>query len=100
MAGVVYWMRFDLPWRDFVTCLTQTRSLPTYAEFATDPTVREYLQTAYQTGAPEWWHPEELDEGLCALRRSNTKELTDISVGVGRLPGEDVRVYIGVFSAW
>jgi hypothetical protein len=100
MAGVVYWIRFDLPPRDFVTCLAQTPILPTYAEFAADATVREYLQTAYQTGSPEWWRPGELNQGMYALRRSNAKDLSDVSVGLGHLPGENIRVYIGGFSPW
>ncbi len=100
MAGVVYWMRFDLPRCDFATCLARTPSLPTYAEFGADVALKEYLQTAYQTGAPEWWQPQELNEGIYALRRSNMKNLTDVSVGLSPLPEEKVRVYIGAFSAW
>ena len=100
MAGVVYWIRFDLPLRDFVTCLAHTPILPTYAKFAADAAVTEYLQTAYQSGAPEWWHPEELNQGIYALRRSNAKHLSDVSVGLGCLPGENIRVYIGGFSSW
>lgn len=100
MAGVVSWMRFDLPLRDFVACLAQTPVLPVYAEFAADAAVREHLHTAYQTGAPEWWRPQDLSEGIYAQRRSSAKESHDISIGLGRLPGENIRVYIGEFSAW
>ena len=99
-AGIVYCVRFDLPRRDFEACLAQTPILPTYAEFAADAAVREYLHTAYQSGAPEWWRPHELSEGIYARRTSNTKEFSDIYVGLGRLPGENIRVYIGAFSPW
>ena len=99
-AGIVFWMRFDLPRRDFEACLAQTPTMPTYAEFAADAAVREYLHTAYQSGAPEWWRPQELSEGIYARRTSNTKEFSDIHVGLGRLPGENIRVYIGAFSPW
>jgi len=99
-AGIVCWMRFDLPRRDFVACLAQTPILPTYAEFTADAAVREHLHTAYQTGAPEWWRPQELSEGIYARRGSSGKDLHDISVGLGRLPEENIRVYIGAFSPW
>jgi hypothetical protein len=100
MAGVVYWIRFDLPRQDFVTCLAHTPSLPMYAEFTADATMREHFHASYQRGAPEWWHPQELDQDIYAQRRSDTKDLHDVSVGLGQLPAESVRVYIGVFSAW
>jgi len=100
MAGIVSWMRFDLPLRDFVACLAQTPTLPAYAEFAAAPGAKDHLHTAYQAGAPEWWFPQELNQGIYARRINSTKESHDVSLGLGRLPGENIRVYIGEFSAW
>ncbi|MCU0913067.1 MAG: hypothetical protein MUC88_00715 [Planctomycetes bacterium] len=99
LAGQVGWVRFDLPRPDLVTCLARTATLPVYAEFTTDAAVREHLETAYRTGAPAWWQPQELQEGRYAQRRRDTKELHGLHVGLGRLPGETVRVYIGTFTA-
>lgn len=99
-AGIVFWMRFDLPRRDFEACLAQTPNLPAYAHFTEDAAVKEYLHTAYRSGAPAWWRPQELSEDIYALRTTNTKELSDLSVGLGRLSVENIRVYIGAFSPW
>lgn len=100
MAGIVSWIRFDLPLRDWVTCLARTTALPKYANFAADAALKEYLETGYDKGAPPWWRPEELQEGLYAQRKSSMKDLHDVTVGFGPLPAESVRVYIGAFSAW
>jgi hypothetical protein len=99
-AGIVFWIRFDLPQRDWQTCLARIVALPGYAEFTPDAALKEYLETGYHTGVPPWWHPEELKEGLYAQRRNNTKDLSDVSVGFGPLSAETVRVYIGAFSPW
>jgi hypothetical protein len=99
-AGIVYLIRFDLLRHDFVTRLAQASLLPPYATFTADAAVRKYLETAYQTGAPEWWHPEELDQGIYAQRRSNAKDLSNVSIGLGHRSDEIIRVYIGGFSAW
>jgi len=100
IAGDVSWIRFDLPSDDVTACLAQTPVLPKYAESTADAAVKEYLETSYHAGAPPWWHPGELSAGVYALRRNNTKILADICVGLARLPGENIRVYIGGFSAW
>lgn len=100
MAGIVIWVRFDLPAPEVATCLAQTSSLPNYAEFTADATTQEFLETAYRTGAPRWWCPQELHEGLYALRSTNTKELADVCGGIGRLSPEIARVYVGAFSPW
>ncbi len=98
-AGDVSWVRFDLPWGDVAACLAQTPTLPAYTDFTADSAAKEFLETAYRTGAPQWWHPQKLRDGIYALRRNNTKILADICVGIGRLPGEVSRVYIGAFDA-
>jgi hypothetical protein len=98
-AGDVSWVRFDLPWGDVAACLAQTPTLPAYSEFAADVAAQEFLETSYRTDAPQWWHPQELRDGIYTLRRNNTKILADICAGIGWLPGEVNRVYIGAFHA-
>ncbi len=100
MAGLVAWIRFDLPLREVAICLAQTSALPSYAEFTADPVVKDRLETAYQTDAPPWWWPRELSEGLYALRQTHTKELAEVCAGVGRLSPQVARVYVGLFSPW
>lgn len=99
-AGLVAWIRFDLPVREVAPCLAQASALPRYLEFTADPVVKDRLETAYQADAPPWWCPQELREGLYALRRTNTKELAEVCAGVGHLSPEITRVYIGLFSPW
>ncbi len=100
MAGLVAWIRFDLPLRDLVPCLAQASALPSYLEFTADPVVKDRLETSYQTDAPVWWCPQELSEGLYALRQTNTKELAEVCAGVGRLSPQVAGVYVGLFSPW
>lgn len=100
MAGLVAWIRFDLPLRDLATCLAQASALPSYAEFVVDAVAKKHLEASYQTDAPPWWCPQELNEGLYAQRRTNTKELAEVCVGLGHLSPEIARVYIGLFSPW
>ncbi|MBN1361520.1 MAG: hypothetical protein JW993_13060 [Sedimentisphaerales bacterium] len=100
MAGIVFWIRFDVPLRDFMTCLAQAPALAIQGELTAGAVVRQYLETAYQTGSPDWWRPQELRQGLCAQHRSNSKDLTDITAGLGPLSERDIRVYIGAFSPW
>jgi len=99
LAGDVAWVRFDLPLPDLVACLARTTTLPVYAEFTADAALKERLETAYRSGAPPWWQPEELQDGRYAEQRRDTKELHGLSAGLGRLPGGKVRVHIGAFSA-
>jgi hypothetical protein len=99
LAGDVSWVRFDLPLGDVAACLAQTPTLPAYTEFTADAAAKKCLETSYQTDAPQWWHPQELIDGIYAQRRNNTKILADICVGLGHLPGEVARVYVGAFDA-
>jgi len=100
LGGIVFWIRFDLPLHDWVICLAGSRTLPGYAEFTVDAALKQYLETGYPSGAPPWWQPGQLQDGLYAQRTTNTKDLSDVTVGFGRLSAESVRVYIGACSPW
>lgn len=100
LGGIVFWIRFDLPLRDWVICLARTVTLPGYAEFTPDTALKEYLETGYHTDAPPWWQPDQLQDGLYAQQRTNRRDSSDVTIGFGRLSAESVRVYIGAYSPW